>query len=91
MKKKKVPILLAFGQKVRVIREKAGLTQREVAKRSGLDVTYISGLERSVRNPSLMSLEKLAKGLGCSMADTCQDLDKLDLGKRPPKKTKKKG
>ena len=91
MKKKKDPILLAFGQKVRAIREKAGLTQREVAKRSGLDVTYISGLERSVRNPSLMSLEKLAKGLGCSMADTCQGLDKLDLGKRPPKKTKKKG
>lgn len=91
MKKKKDPILLAFGQKVRAIREKAGLTQREVARRSGLDVTYISGLERSVRNPSLMSLEKLAKGLGCSMADTCQGLDKLDLRKRPPKETKKKG
>ncbi len=89
MSKKKDPILLAFGRGVRAIRENAGLTQREVAKRSGLDVTYISGLERSVRNPSLMSLEKLAKGLGCSMADTCKDLDKLDLGKRPPKKKKK--
>ena len=74
MKPKKDPVLLAFGRRVRAIREKAGLTQREVARRSGLDVTYISGIERSVRNPSLMSLEKLAKGLGCSMADTCKGL-----------------
>lgn len=74
MKPKKDLVLLAFGRRVRAIREKAGLTQREVARRSGLDVTYISGIERSVRNPSLMSLEKLAKGLGCSMADTCKGL-----------------
>ena len=91
MKKKKDPILLAFGQRVRTLREKAGLTQREVAKRSGLDVTYISGLERSVRNPSLMSLEKLAKGLGCSIAETCKALDNLDLSKYLPKKAKRKG
>ena len=88
---KKNPILLAFGATIRRLRLKKGLSQRALAERSDLDVTYISGIERGVRNPSLKSLETLAKGLGCSISETCKDLDKLDLAKSLPKKTKKKG
>ena len=91
MKSKKNPILLAFGASIRKLRAKKNLTQRELAKRAGLDVTYISGIERGVRNPSLKSLESVAIGLGCSISETCKDLDKLDLAKSLPKKTKKKG
>ena len=87
---KKNPILLAFGANIRKLRLKAGLTQRSLAVRSGLDVTYISGIERGVRNLSLKSLEKVAKGLGCSIAETCKALDKLDLEKCLPKKAKRK-
>ena len=87
----KNPILLAFGTTIRRLRLENDLTQRELAKRSGLDVTYCSGIERGVRNLSLKSLESVAKGLGCSIAETCKDLDKLDLAKCLPKKTKKKG
>ena len=90
MKSKKNPILLAFGQNIRKLRLKEGLTQRELAKRSGLDVTYCSGIERGVRNLSLKSLEKVAKGLGCSIAETCMALDKLDLSKCLPRKAKRK-
>ena len=86
----KNPILLAFGASIKFLRLKKGLSQRELAKRSGLDVTYISGIERGVRNPSLKSLESVAKGLGCSISETCKALDKLDLAKCLPKKTKKK-
>lgn len=91
MKTMKNPILLAFGTTIRRLRLENDLTQRELAKRSGLDVTYCSGIERGVRNLSLKSLESVAKGLGCSIAETCKDLDKLDLAKCLPKKTKKKG
>ena len=88
---KKNLVLVSFGNSIRKLRAKRNLTQRELAKRAGLDVTYISGIERGVRNPSLKSLESVAKGLGCSISETCKDLDKLDLAKCLPKKTKKKG
>lgn len=91
MMHRKNPILLAFGANIRKLRLKKGLTQRTLAVRSGLDVTYISGIERGCRNPSLKSLESVAAGLGCSIAETCRNLDKLDLAKCPPKKAKKKG
>ena len=91
MTKKKNPILLAFGASIRKLRLKKNLTQRELAKRAGLDVTYISGIERGVRNPSLKSLESVAMGLGCSISETCKDLDNLDLKKCLPRKTKRKG
>ena len=89
--KKKNAVLVSFGNSIRKLRAKKNLTQRELAKRAGLDVTYISGIERGVRNPSLKSLESVAKGLGCSISETCKDLDKLDLAKSLPKKTNKKG
>ena len=89
--KKKNPVLVAFGNSIRKLRAKKKLSQRALAERSGLDTSYLSGIERGVRNPSLKSLETLAKGLGCSISETCKDLDKLDLAKYLPKKTKKKG
>ena len=93
MKSKKNPILLAFGANIKSLRLKKGLSQRELAERSGLDVTYCSGIERGVRNASLKSLEKVAKGLGCSISETFVALDKIDLKCLPKKtkKTKKKG
>lgn len=90
MKSKKNPILLAFGATIRKLRAKKNLSQRALAERSGLDTSYISGIERGVRNASLKSLEKIAKGLGCSIAETFKDLDSLDLKKCLPKKAKRK-
>ena len=87
---KKNLVLVSFGNSIRKLRAKRNLTQRELAKRAGLDVTYISGIERGVRNPSLKSLESVAKGLGCSISETCKDLDKLDLAKCLPRKVKRK-
>ena len=87
---KKNPVLVAFGNSIRKLRLKKGLSQRALAERSGLDTSYISGIERGVRNPSLKSLESVAKGLGCSISDTCKDLDKLDLAKCLPRKAKRK-
>ena len=49
----------------RVRREK-GLTQEQVAERSGFSQQYISGLERGRRNPTIVSIYELAQALGVS-------------------------
>lgn len=58
-----------FGNAVRVARTRAGITQEELAERAGLDRSYIGGVERGDRNPSLIAIEKIAGGLGITLAD----------------------
>jgi transcriptional regulator with XRE-family HTH domain len=65
------PILLALGKNVSDLRKEQGLTQEKLAERSGLDSTYISGIERGVRNPSFKSLVSLASGFGISVSEMC--------------------
>lgn len=47
--------LTAFGRAVRRQREELAISQEELGFRSELDRTYISGIERGVRNPTLLS------------------------------------
>lgn len=56
-------ILRAFGKRVRVLRQKRRLTQEALADESGLDRSYIGGVERGTRNISLVNIEKIAKAL----------------------------
>jgi transcriptional regulator with XRE-family HTH domain len=58
-----------FGRAIRRVREEQSITQEEAAERCGLHRTYYSGIERGVRNVSLMNIEKIAKGLKKSMSD----------------------
>jgi len=53
-----------FGQKVRKVRLKKKMSQGDIARILGVHRTYISGLERGVRNPSLLTIQKVAKALG---------------------------
>ena len=52
-----------LGQIIREKREAQGLTQIEVAEKAELDRNYIGMVERGERNPSYLSLIKIAKGL----------------------------
>lgn len=63
MDQSKRKFLLALGKLVKTKRTKLGISQEELGFQSNLDRTYISGIERGVRNPSLMALVSLAKGL----------------------------
>lgn len=72
-KKKKDPILLAFAAIIRRRRYELSLTQEELAERAGFHVNYIGGIERAERNPSLISIAALAKGLECSMSKLLPD------------------
>ena len=52
-----------FGQRLRELRLKAGLSQESLAELAGLDRTYISGCERGRRNASIEALHRLGKAL----------------------------
>lgn len=52
------------GRNLKRYREAAGLSQETLAFECGLHRTYISGVERGVRNPTVVVLEKLAEPLG---------------------------
>ena len=54
------------GLNVQRIRRKRGWSQEELAFESGLHRTYISGIERGARNPTVLVLGKLAEALGVS-------------------------
>jgi len=55
--------LVAFGLKVKQLRESKNLSQEELAERCELDRTYISRVETAKRNPSLSNVFKIAAGL----------------------------
>ena len=61
-----------FGKRIRELRIARAYTQEAFAERCGFDRTYISGIERGVRNPSLDAIEILAKTLGVSVAELFQ-------------------
>ena len=52
-----------LGRNVQRIRKKHGWSQEELAFESGLHRTYISGIERGARNPTVLVIEKLAGAL----------------------------
>ncbi|MDZ5698676.1 helix-turn-helix transcriptional regulator [Chelativorans sp. M5D2P16] len=54
------------GRNARRIREKAGLTQEQLAEISGFSQQYISGLEKGRRNPTIVTLYELAAALHVS-------------------------
>jgi len=56
------------------LRSRAGLTQQELATRSGLSIALIIALEQGKRdNPRLDTLRKLAAGLGCTVGELVGD------------------
>lgn len=58
-----------LGRRVRYLRLKAGLSQEDLADACGLDRTYIGGIERGERNPSLKNILKLARTLLVTMPE----------------------
>lgn len=55
------------GPAFRQMREQLGLSQEALALSAGVDRTYVSGIERGVRNPSLKSMQRLAAELDITL------------------------
>lgn len=57
-----------FGITVRALREQRGLSQEKLAAVAGISRTYMSEVERGVTTVSLVTIEKLARGLDLTMS-----------------------
>lgn len=72
---------MAFGRVIRKLRKLNHLSQENLGFEADLQRIYISKLELGQQQPSITTIFKLAKGLGCSAADLIQkteeELDKM--------------
>lgn len=64
----------AFADNVRIAREKAGLTQEQLAWAAGLHQTEIARIEGGRRNPGLDTVFKVARGLGLAPAELFREI-----------------
>lgn len=73
-------LLIMFGERVRALRHLAGLSQEALADGCGLDRTYVGGIERGERNPSLCNISRLALALGLSLGELLKGVNSNDPG-----------
>lgn len=57
------------GRNVRRLRENRGMTQEQLAFEARIDLTYVGGIERGRRNPSLMVMVRLADALEAELKE----------------------
>lgn len=66
------PLLIEFGLHLRKLRLKKGLSQEQLGLIAELDRTYISGIERGMRNVSLINVFRIAHALNVPIAELFQ-------------------
>ena len=66
--------LRRFGKALQIQRKRSGLTQEQLAELCEFDPTYISLLERGMRNPSLIAIANLAKNLRCKVSNLVEGI-----------------
>ena len=70
-------LVTRFGLAVRAARRERGWAQDELSEAAGLDRTYLSGLERGRRNPTLATLERIAVALDRPLADLIRAAEEM--------------
>lgn len=70
-------ICISLGARVRALRLERGWSQEELGARSNLDRTYVSGIERGVRNPTVTVLQALSEGLEIGIKDLFIDANEI--------------
>lgn len=64
---------MTIGERIKEKRKERDLTQRELARLSGVSNNMISYIERDLRTPSIQTLKRIAKILRCSLDYICND------------------
>ena len=67
--KSKSLLLVQFGNRVRYLRKRKGMSQEELSFQAGLHRTYIGMIERAEKNITLINIEKIAKALEISLTE----------------------
>jgi len=62
-------VRVRVGLNLQALRRDRGLSQEELAHRADVHQTYLSGVERGLRNPSLLVLQRIVDALGADIAD----------------------
>jgi transcriptional regulator with XRE-family HTH domain len=62
-----------FGRNVRRYRQQKRLTQEDLAFEAKIDLTYLGGIERGKRNPSLLVMGRIANALSVSVVKLLSD------------------
>jgi transcriptional regulator with XRE-family HTH domain len=62
-----------LGRNVRRLRHQRGLTQEQLAFEAEIDLTYVGGIERGKRNPSLMVMARIADALNVPLPKLLTD------------------
>jgi transcriptional regulator with XRE-family HTH domain len=62
-------VLQRFGRRLREVRQAVGVSQEKLAELAGLHRTYVSSVERGLRNISLVNIDKLARALNVSLGE----------------------
>ena len=71
-----IAALRKLGNVIRELRKKKGLSQEQLGFLSGLDRSYVGGIERGERNLSFSNLLRVSDALGVSLLVVFQDFDK---------------
>ncbi|PIS42387.1 MAG: transcriptional regulator [Candidatus Kerfeldbacteria bacterium CG08_land_8_20_14_0_20_40_16] len=67
LKDQEIPKL--FGKRLKEIRLQRKMSQGDIARTLGVHRSYISGIERGIRNPSLKNIERLARALNINPSE----------------------
>jgi len=79
--RKRTPIRIEFGKRIRDKRYDANMTQEELAEKANLHPTYVGSVERGERNIALENIIALAQALGCSPKELMPEVAKKELQK----------
>lgn len=58
-----------IGERIKGFRKEKGLTQQELAKSTGLSRSYLSDVENNRKNPSIRTVESIAKKLNTTLCE----------------------
>jgi transcriptional regulator with XRE-family HTH domain len=75
MQASEAKLLKTFGRSIRRLRKQRGLSQEDLAEKSGMSRNYISDIERGVRNPGLLALVDLARALRVPLRELVEEIE----------------
>jgi len=61
--------LVSFGRNVAKIRNDRGFSQDKLAEKADLDRTFVSGIERGIRNPGIKTVLRIARALNVDVSE----------------------
>jgi transcriptional regulator with XRE-family HTH domain len=69
------PIIAQVAAKIRAARLDAGLSQVEIARRTGLDLRTVTRVEGEEREPGITTVVRIARGIGVSVSDLLDGIE----------------